>query len=124
MPYTHKWNDDGVYIKYFDTLTTFDLVESNSLLVGKREFEVIKYIITDFSDITNVEVDDNDAALSTSFAEKVNPYNKHIKVALVSNNTYLQPLIKKYIEDTKNIIPHAEQELFSNITEAKIWINS
>ena len=124
MSYTHEWNDNSVYIKYFNTLTTHDLIESNSLLVGKREFEVIKYIITDFSDITNVEVDDKDVAISTSFAEKVNPYNRHIKVALVSNNTYIQPLIEKYIEDTKNIMPHAEQKLFSNLTEAKIWVTS
>ena len=110
MSYTHEWNNDGVYIKYMNTLTTADLINPNALLVGKREFEFIKYIITDFTDITNVEVDEDDVAVSTSFAEKVNPYNRHVKVALVSNNTYLQPLIEKYIEDTKNIMPHASRK--------------
>ena len=124
MSYTHEWNDDNVYIKYFDTLTTYDLVESNSLLVGKREFNLIKYIITDFSDITNVEIEDKDVAVSTSFAEKADRYNRHIKVALVSNNKHLQPLIEKYIEDTKKIISHANQKLFSNMKEAEMWVTS
>ena len=124
MAYTHEWKNEGVYIRYFDELTSEDLIKSNSLMIGKREFDVIKYIITDFSDVTNVEVGDKDVNISTLFAEKVNPYNKYIKVALVSDNINLQPLIQKYIENTLNIIPHAQQKSFSNMNEAKIWVTS
>ena len=124
MPYSQEWKDEGVYINYFDNLTSKDLVESNSLLIGKREFEEIKYVIVNFNDVTNVEIDDRDVNANTAFAERVNPYNKYIKVALVSNNTTLRPLLEKYINGTSAILPHAQQEIFSNVSEAKTWISS
>ena len=124
MSYTQEWTNEGVYINFFDELTSRDLVESNSILVGKREFEEIKYVIINFNDVTNVEIDDRDVNANTAFAERVNPYNKHIKVALVSNNATLKPLLENYINGTSAILPHAQQEIFSNVTEAKTWISS
>ena len=124
MAFTQKWNTDGVYIKYVDNLTSDELIESNSLLVGRREFESIKYVIADFSDITSFEIDDTDVNISTSFVKKVRPYNKHIKVALVSDNKDLQLLIIKYIENTLKIMPQAKQKLFSTMTDAKNWVAS
>lgn len=123
MSYTHEWNDNGVCIKYYDTLTPRDLIMSNSQLVGKPEFERIKFIITDFCNITNIEISEKDVTISTSFAEKANPYNKNIKVALVSDKDELQPLIENYIEKTLALVPHAQQRLFSNLNEAKIWVS-
>ena len=124
MAYNQEWDSEGAYIKYFDTLTKHDLIESNGLLVGNQEFESIKYIISDFSDITNVEIGDKDVVVSTSFSVTANSYNRYIKVALVSNNAHLQPLVEKYIEDTKNILPHAQLKHFSNMKEAQIWATS
>ena len=124
MAFTHEWKDEGVYIRYFDELTSKDLISSNSLLVGKREFEEIKFVIADFSDVTSIDIDNADANVSAAFAIKVNPYNKHIKVALVSNNMNLQPLIETYLENTLKMVPHAQQKLFSDMPEAKDWVES
>ena len=49
---------------------------------------------------------------------------KYIKVALISTNKHLQPLIEKYIENTLNLLPYAQQKLFNNMNEAKIWLAS
>ena len=124
MAFTQEWKNKGVYRKYFDKLTSKDLIHSNSQLVGKAEFETIKYVIIDFTGITNIGIDDGDVNIATSFNENVNPYNKYIKVALVSNNNELQPLIEKYLENTLILLPHAQQKLFDNITEAQSWVSS
>lgn len=124
MAFTQEWKNDGVYRKYFDKLTSEDLIYSNSQLVGKAEFETIKYLIVDFTGITSIEIDGKDVDIATLFNEKSNPYNKDIKVALVSDNTELQSLIEKYLENTLTLVPYAQQKLFNNLIEAQSWVSS
>ena len=124
MAFTHKWSNQGLYVKFFDNLTSKDLIYSNSKMVGKAEYEKIKYLIIDFIDVTGSEVDDEDVNISIKFAIDADHYNPDLKVALISNNNDLKLLIEKFIKYSQLEIPHAQQNLFESISEAQPWITS
>ncbi len=124
MAFTHEWTKEGAFINYFKKLTAEDLIKSESKLIGNAEFEKIKFVIVDFTNVTEREVDDTSVIVSTLFAINANPYNKYIKVALISKNKELQLLIGKYIDNTLKQLPHAQQKLFENITNAQAWAAS
>ena len=124
MAFTHKWSDQGLHVKFFDKLTSEDLISSNSTMVGEVEFEEIKFLIVDFLDITDLEVDDDDVNVSSKFAINTDPYNRDLKVALISNNKDLELLIEKFIKNSLSEIPHAQYKLFKNIQEAQNWFTS
>lgn len=124
MPYYTQWEDEGVYIQFFDKLTSQDLIESSSKLVADSKYEAAKYIISDFENVSEVVIGIRDLNITTSFTIRVNPYNTNIKVALVSSHQELQALLDKYIIYTLIQIPHAQQRLFENIAEAREWVTS
>ena len=124
MAFTHKWSDQGLHIKYFEILSSIDLIHSNSKMVGKAEFEKIEFLIIDFLDVNKLEVNDADVEISVDFAIDIDHYNRDLKVALISNNKELNLLIEKFIRDTLLEVPHAQQNLFENISDAQIWLNA
>jgi len=124
MAFTHKWIDQGLHVKFFDKLTSEDLIKSNSKMVGDAEFDRIKFLIVDFIDITDIEVNDVDVNVSINFAINTDHYNRNLKVALISNNKELNLLVEKFITDSLLEIPHAQHKLFKNISEAELWFNT
>ena len=124
MTFTHNWMNQGLHVKFFDTLTSEDLIKSNSKMVGEIEFEKIKFLIVDFIDVTELEVDDNDVNISVKFAIDTDHYNRDLKVASVSNDKELKLLIEKFIKNTISEVPHAQHKLFENISEAQTWLTS
>ena len=124
MGFTHTWEYEGVYVNFFNELTSQEIIHSNSQLFGKPEFESLKFAIFDFTNIIDIEIDDSDASIASSFTVRVNPYNININVALISNNKELQPLLTNYMKETFKQIPHIQLKLFENITEAKAWVAS
>lgn len=124
MAFSHKWINKGLHVKFFDKLTSKDLIKSNSKMVGEAEFEKINFLIVDFIDITELEVNDTDVNVSVNFAIDIELLNRNLKVATVSNNKELKLLIEKFIKDTLFEVPHAQHKLFENISEAQTWCTS
>ena len=124
MAFTHNWMNQGLHVKFFDTLTSEDLIKSNSNMVGETEFDKIKFLIVDFTDVTGLEVNDSDVNITVKFAIDTDHYNRDLKVASVSNNKELNSLIEKFIENTLSEVPHAQHKLFKNISDAETWFTS
>lgn len=124
MSYSHEEENDGLYIKYFGKLTSYDLIFSNSDMIGRGEFEKIKYIIVDFTRISEIEIGYNDVSITTSYAVDVNYLNSTVKVAIISSNKELRMLVDMYIEETLIKLPHGQQKLFENKIEAQAWVNA
>ncbi len=124
MSFKHQWEDKGVIVTYDGELTSDDIIKSNSALVGNARYEKIKYILSDFNHISEVNVSDTDVEITKLFATKAYQYNKNIKVALISSNPALQILIENYINKTLEEIPSAQQKLFSTLSEARLWLAS
>ena len=122
MSYKHQWEDEGVHVIYFDELKSEDIIKSNSVLVGNPKYNKIKYILSDFENITSAGVSDVDVEVSKLFAVNSSDYNKNVRVALISSNKMLQALIEQYINKTLVDIPGAQQKLFDNLSEARQWV--
>ena len=124
MSFTHKWSDQGLHVKFFDKLTSEDLIGSNSKMVGEADFEKINFLIVDFLDVTDLEVNNDDVNVSVKFAVDTDHYNRDLKVALIANNNDIELLIEKFMEYSLFEVPHAQHKLFNNIPEAQIWFTS
>ena len=124
MSYTHEWGDDGLYIKHIGKLTSYDLIHSNSDMIGRREYEMIKYMIVDFTRVSEIEISGSDVDISTSYAVNVNSLNNTVKVAFISSNKELRVFIDMYIKEALSKLPYGLQKLFINKMEAEAWINA
>ncbi len=124
MGFTQAWDNEGLYKRYYGILTSKDIIESNSKMFGNSNFDNIKYKIVDFTDVTDIEVDDNDAKVTAEFTARSSQINKNIKIALISNNDKLISLIEKYIKATLTQFPNAQQQIFNDINEARSWTSS
>ncbi|MDH5656011.1 MAG: hypothetical protein OEZ34_08900 [Spirochaetia bacterium] len=124
MAFSQEWNSEGVYVNFFGQLTSIDLIESNSKLVGRPEYDSIRYAIVDFTNISEIMINNNDIDIATSFAMNIDSYNNKIKVAFVADIKDLQHLIEKYIEKTLILMPQAQQKLFESLSEAQTWVDS
>jgi len=124
MAHNFTWENDGVYWRFNGVLTTPDLIIANSELIGHKSFDSIKYIIWDATEIDTANVDEIAVEISTTFAVTVNPYNPFVKVALLARDKHLRDLIEQYIDLTLEQVPHAQQKLFENISDARAWVSS
>ena len=121
MPHTFTWESDSVYIHFSGVLASEELMTANSELVGNPAFDEINYLIWDGTDIAAIELDSNDADVSSSFAEETFPYNRFIKVAFITTDKDLHALISLYVALTLKKVPDAQQQIFSNKVDALDW---
>ena len=124
MAFTHSWKSKELHVKFINKFTSQDLILSNSKMVGNTEFGNIKFLIVDFSDVTELAVDDVDVSISAKFAIDTDHYNKNLRVASICDNEALATLIEQFIEKVIFEVPNAQHKLFSNISEAKNWLTS
>lgn len=124
MSYKLEWEDKGLLIRYSDTLSTNDLIKSNSEFIGNPNIETVKYIISDLSNVKDVNINETDVEITKDFAVRSNPINPTAKVAIVSANKELINLIESFILKSTAEIQHANYKHFFHINEAKKWATS
>lgn len=123
MAYNFIWENNGLYWKFSGTLDTHDLIHANSELVGNKKFETLKYIIWDALELDVSKLDKIAPELAATFAASVDHLNPEIKVAFLTQDNNAIELIKQYIALTLLKVAHAQQQIFSNIDSARIWIS-
>ncbi|MBD3671188.1 MAG: hypothetical protein HUJ29_10475 [Gammaproteobacteria bacterium] len=121
MAHQFTWEVNSLYMQWFGTINAQELIHANSELVGNASFETIKYIIWDGSGIEKLDVDVDRTELFAKLASDINPYNRKIKVAFVCNRPEIRSLLAGYIDECKQLVPHAQQALFETIDEARDW---
>jgi len=117
--YNIAFKKNTVYIKHHIELNNSDLVNASSQFVGDLKFSEIKYIVWDFSDITNLNTDDYTAELLTSINERYRQVNCSIKTVFITDNIKLGNTIKEHINLLK--IRDSNIMLFNSINEFIVW---
>jgi len=117
--YNINFKKNTVYIKHHIELNNSDLVNASSQFVGDLKFSEIKYIVWDFSDITNVNTDDYTAELLTSINERYRQVNSSIKTVFITDNIKLGNTIKEHINLLKT--RDSNTMLFNSINEFIVW---
>ncbi|MBD3671187.1 MAG: hypothetical protein HUJ29_10470 [Gammaproteobacteria bacterium] len=121
MTHELSWEPEGLHLKWGDTIDVQGLIASNSEMVGHREFENIRYLLWDASDITYVNLDESVVTMSAQFTAQVEQYNPNIKLAFIAKEQNLLKLIEDYMQTVIKLVPDTQHQVFSNAEDARNW---
>ena len=121
MAHLNKWEGKGLYREFKGNIAGREILNINFTIQCDPRFDKIKYVINDFTQITDFhfsDMDINGLVISDNIAAKSNP---RLKIALIVT---LEPLLKwadLYCEHMKGS-PYI-CEIFDNISDAEKWVS-
>jgi hypothetical protein len=119
MPYTIEWNGQGFIKRMFGFISEHEFMESADAVISHPMFEISKYLINDFSGVSNPKLN----ALAIAYAEVVETgalQNKHrITVIYVSKDNKVRTVVKQVSGLGSGKV--WQTKLFDTIQEAMEW---
>ena len=119
MPYTNHWERDGLYRKFTGKITGYEILESNFGLHVQPEFQKIKYIINDFTEVTGHSIETHHTEVYAQTDQGVAITKGKLKIALLVIQQPLIALAENYREEMKD--NQFECEIFQTIEDARAW---
>ena len=120
MAHTNTWESSGLYRKFTGAITSVEILESNLELHGHPEFEKIKYIINDFSEVTGHTVVEGHTRAYATSDDMVSITKGRMKIAIVVDKDPLIAFAHAYQEQMQGKI--FECEVFQSLAEAREWV--
>ena len=125
MPYEVKMeNDDTAFLHCWGEMTNQHAHDFLAEVYYGKEFINAKFFIRDYLDVTEVSVDDDLPAYAALFeSSALNNLNKKLILAIIAQGIMLPPL-DQYIQMINERHPASILKLFSDLSEARKWIDS
>lgn len=120
MSYENRWEGEGLYRLYTNKITGKEVLESNLSIQGDSRFDNLRFIVNDFTDITEFEVSENDISKIVAIDNAAARSNANIKIAIVATNADLLEWIRLYSEKMENS-SYKYIRIFDTIDEAYEW---
>ena len=121
MSYMNTWEKDGLYRKFSESISGEEILESNFELQIDPRFKDIKYIINDFTDVTDHMIQTEHTQTYASTDEIISHSKGRLKIAIVVTQDSLIALAKNYQEEMRGKL--FECEIFKTIDSAREWVN-
>ena len=122
MPYTNTWETDGLYRKFTGKISGDEILESNFELHTDPDFQKIKYIINDFTEVTGHSIETIHTKVYALTDEMVSRTKGKLKIALVVTQDPLIALANSYREEM--ISNRFECDIFQTIEDARKWVSN
>ena len=119
MPHSNTWETDGLYRKFIGKISAYEILESNINLHQDSNFSYIKYVINDFSEVTQHSIEVTHTRIYASTDRLISDYKEALKIALVVTQAELLALANRYCEQM--IDEKFECQIFKTIEEARAW---
>lgn len=122
MPSKLFWEEKGAYIKWSGLITADENIRVNGEIYGCKNFDTIKYLISDILDAELPDFTDTNLRVIAKLDEQASKWNPNLKIAHVSNNPESVQLIKSY----ENKMDDSEWTfmVFDNLEDAREWVDS
>lgn len=120
MPHSNTWETAGLYRKFIGEISAYEILESNIELHNDANFNNIKYVINDFSEVTGHSIEVTHTRIYASTDRLISDYKEELKIALVVIQTELVALANSYREQM--IGERFECQIFKTIKEARAWV--
>jgi len=120
MPHENSWNSESLYRKFSGEISGEEILESNFELQAHPNFSVIKYIINDFTNVTEHTVKAMHANVYAKTDNIIANTKGKLKIALVVPPT--SPVIEvanNYREQMRGSLFSCE--IFSTFKDAENW---
>jgi len=121
MPYSIDWEPQGVYCKFFGSVSIEDVNGMVSTVVNDARFGKLKYRVTDCLEVAqhNVVSGDIDNLVSMNNAYSFANARKH-EAALATD-----PIVINLLRHWASTSPKDHQLcIFSNATDLRAWLNN
>lgn len=122
MPYTNTRETDGLYRKFTGNISGDEILESNFELHTDPDFQKIKYIINDFTEVTGHSIETIHTKVYALTDEIVSNTKGKLKIALVVTQEPLIALANSYREEM--IVKRFECEIYQTIEDARKWVSN
>lgn len=119
MAYKNKWERCGVIRVFSGSIDGKQLLDSVISVEEDRRFDSIRYVINDFSNVVNIDINDRDVIRVAAMDRGASVTNPNIRIAVVTNDNRMRDLTQRYGELMKGS-PY-QALLFGSIDEARNW---
>ena len=122
MPYTNTWESEGLYRKFVGEINGDEILESNYELQADSNFQKIKYIINDFTEVTGHSIETAHTKAYAASDDIISITKGKLKIALVVTQPPLVALANSYREQMRGKL--FECEIFQSIEDARKWVSN
>ncbi|MBD3610603.1 MAG: hypothetical protein HUJ30_08640 [Gammaproteobacteria bacterium] len=121
MSYELKWTDDrGLQRTFKGSVMADDVLTSVLTVHGDPRFEKIRYIINDFTNITDYNLDDEDIKVLSAMGKAATLTNPGLKVAIVAHNSEVLNLGEFYCQRVANSSVNCQT--FEDLEACQQWV--
>ena len=120
MTHTTNWEKDGIIRIFTGELSPEEILSSNFDIYNQPNFETIKYIINDFTEVTSLAIDNEHIKIYASTDDIISKTKGKLLIAIVATHQKHIALAKNYQQEMENNLFVCE--LFKNIEDAKKWV--
>lgn len=121
MAVTNTWEERGLYREFSGIIDGEEIWGANLALHGDQRFDQIKYVLNNFADIEGFEIRDVDVDAIVVVDKTASISKPVLSIIIVVGLTPLRDLAITYQQKMKDSSYYCE--IFSNITDARTWID-
>ena len=120
MTHTTHWEKDGIIRIFTGEINPEEILSSNFDIYNQPNFETIKYIINDFTDVTKLAINKDHTKIFATTDDIISDTKGNLKIAIVIKQNAHIALANNYREEMKN--KFFKCEIFQTLKEAQIWV--
>jgi len=117
--FTYRWLDCNIIVTFFGEISYKDIMEANNVIFGDLRFDKMEYQIFDYSKIEGIDLKDDVSEIISRLDLASIIWNNRVKVATVTQDSYLRDLISVYNKKMKS--SKWQAKTFDTIEDALKW---
>lgn len=122
MAHTNTWNKNGLLRKFTGKISPEEILQSNFDLHIHPKFESIKYIINDFTEVTELVINKEHTKIYATTDDIISDTKGNLKIAIVAKQDAHIALANNYRAEMKNKL--FKCEIFQTVEDAQKWAES
>ena len=120
MSHTYTWEPSGLYRKFAEAINGVEILSSNFEIQAHPKFTEIKYIINDFTEITNYSITTSHTRAYAKTDDIISNSKGQLKIAIIATLDEHITLANNYREEMKN--NRFKCGIFDTVEDAREWI--
>lgn len=124
MPYKFQPEEAGILVNFYGNFTNNDNIYATIGLYSLPNFQNLKYIIWDFSDVVEMNFTETETDVASIGDKAVSARLPYTKVALVTQDPFIKTLCDAYIDQCRSRQLMWDFLISKSVHEARIWIDS
>lgn len=122
MPHTILWEKNGIIRKFNGTISGEEILQSNFDLQAHPKFGGLKYIINDFTSVTEHTIELGHTKAYAASDDVISDTKFELKIAIIVIQEDLLELAKQYKSQMTNM--YFDCKIFESEESARQWVES